>query len=413
MGFLKALRHPAIALLWSSQVLSAIGDYLYSLAVVWIAVKTVGSGAGLVAAAQASSQLIFGLLGGVYADRWNRRLVMVTVDVLRAATVALMAILALTGLLQFWYLVIAAIVIGGLGSLFDPALQASLPALSGDVKTLQAVNGLMDVTARLARALGPSMAGLLVLFMPLPQFFTLNAFSFVVSALAILFLGRHFIQVKTSVSTSSAGIRGIWQDIRGAVQLVGQHQPLAWSITLNGVMNLAWSASFLIGAPLLVERVLKSDVGALGLIIGAYGVGNVLSNLIMGSIPLRQGVSLVFYGKIVVGLGFLLLAFSHSLPMAILGSAFAALGGPMGDITMLTMMQTELPAGQLGKVYSLRMVLANVGSSLGLLLAAPLFAHFSVLVGISSCALLMIICGSIGLLRFGLNHGAAVPIEQR
>ena len=413
MGFLKALRRPAIALLWSSQVLSAIGDYLYSLAVVWIAVKTVGSGAGLVAAAQASSQLVFGLLGGVYADRWNRRLVMVTVDVLRAVTVALMAILALTGLLQFWYLVIAAIVIGALGSLFDPALQASLPALSGDVKTLQAVNGLMDVTARLARALGPSMAGLLVLFMPLPQFFTLNALSFVISAIAILSLGRHFIQEEVPVHSSSAGIRGIWQDIRGAIQLVGQHQPLAWSITLNGVMNLAWSASFLIGAPLLVERVLKSDVGALGLIIGAYGVGNVLSNLIMGSIPLRQGVSLVFYGKIVVGLGFLLLAFSHSLPMAILGSAFAALGGPMGDITMLTMMQTELPAGQLGKVYSLRMVLANVGSSLGLLLAAPLFAHFSVLVGISSCALLMIICGTIGLLRFGLNHGAAVTSEQR
>src|SRR5579859_5436598 len=100
MNFLKVLRNRHLAILWSSQVLSAIGDYLYSIAVIWIAVKVAGSAAGIVAAAQAGSALVFSLLGGVYADRWNRRTIMMVVDLARAAAVGVLPALALTGLLQ-------------------------------------------------------------------------------------------------------------------------------------------------------------------------------------------------------------------------------------------------------------------------------------------------------------------------
>lgn len=88
MGFVRALRLPQIALLWSGQVLSAMGDYLYTIAVLWITVRTLGSAAGFVAGAQALATFVFGLPGGVYADRWNRRCVMITADLLRAAAVA-------------------------------------------------------------------------------------------------------------------------------------------------------------------------------------------------------------------------------------------------------------------------------------------------------------------------------------
>ncbi|GCF10320.1 MFS transporter [Dictyobacter arantiisoli] len=414
MGFLKVLARPRIAILWVSQVLSAMGDYLYSLAVIWIAVKAVGSEASVVAAAQASSQLVFGLLGGVYADRWDRRKVMVLVDIVRAGAVALLALLATLGMLQFWELVAGAVVIGSLGSLFDPALQASLPALAGDARTLQATNGLMDITSRVARALGPSMAGLLILFLPLSQFFTLDAISFVISALAILSLGRHIVWKAQSSLQKQVGLRGIWYEISGAVRLVGQHKLLAWTLLLNGLMNLAWSAGFLIGVPLLADRVLKGNIGVYGLIVGAYGVGNVISNLILGSIALQRRGVMIFCGKIIVGLGFIIIACAHSPAIAIIGSALAALGGPMGDITMLNIMQIDLPLSSLGKVYSLRMMLANIGSSLGLFLAFPLFAHVSIMFGILLCAFTMIALGLVGFMRFGFQDPPSVstPAEQ-
>jgi len=151
------IRH--LAILWLSQVLSAIGDFFYLIAVMWIAVKVAGSAAGIVAAAEAGSMLLFGLLGGVYADRWNRRTTMMAVDILRAIAVGILPVLALTGTLQLWHLVVVAVIVGSLGALFDPALQASLPALARNPQILQATNGLMDVTRRLARALGPAWPG--------------------------------------------------------------------------------------------------------------------------------------------------------------------------------------------------------------------------------------------------------------
>jgi len=201
------MRH--LAILWLSQVLSAMGDFFYLIAVMWIAVKVAGSGAGIVAAAEAGSMLLFGLLGGVYADRWNRRTTMIVVDVLRAIAVAILPILALTGTLQLWHLVIVAVVVGSLGALFDPALQASLPALSGNPQILQATNGLMDITRRLARALGPSLAGVLIIFLPLAHFFTLDAISFAVSALAVFSLGRHFAWKPERSQDMIQGVKGL------------------------------------------------------------------------------------------------------------------------------------------------------------------------------------------------------------
>ncbi len=391
MAFLKVLRTRHLAILWLSQVLSAMGDYLYEIAVLWIAVKSVGSGAGIVAAAEAGSMLIFGLLGGVYADRWDRQKVMVVADTVRAIAVSVLPILALHGLLQLWHLVIVAIIIGSLSSLFDPALQACLPVLTPDMQTLQATNGLMDTTRRLARILGPGTAGLLIALLPLPHFFTLDAVSFGLSALAVLSLGRHYLWKPAPNETLQRGVRGILAEIAGAMRLVHNHRPLAWAIGANSFINFLWSAAFTVGVPLFTYRVLGANVGAYGLIVGAYGVGNVISNVVIGSLTIRHRVATIFVGKVILGGGFLLLAFAHSLWVALLGSALAAVGGPMGDIMTIVIMQTDLPANQLGKVFSLRMILASAGGSLGLLFAVPLFALLSVPVAIALrvCELLL------------------------
>lgn len=406
MGFLKALRLPHIALLWTSQVLSAMGDYFYTIAVMWIAVKTSGSDAGLVAGAEAVATLVFGLLGGVYADRWNRRITMVSVDLVRAAAVLLLPVLALAGRLQFWHLIGVAVVIGSLGALFDPALQASLPALTGDTRTLQATNGLMDITRRLARTLGPSMAGLLIAFLPLAHFFTLDAVSFAISALAVLALGSRFAwkPVRGEDRERTRGIKGLVQEAVEGMRLVRAHRPLFWSLIAVSISNFVWSIAFVVGVPLLVARGLGNSVGAYGLIVGAYGVGNVLSNLVIGSLSIKRRVPLIFLGKGILGIGFFLLATSSSVPMALFASALAAVGGPMGDIMTLTMLQTDLPSDQIGKAYSLRMILENMGSSLGYLVAVPFFGLVSVPLGIALSALLLLVVSALGLLRFGLQE---------
>lgn len=403
MGFLKVLRIRHLAILWLSQVLSAIGDFFYLIAVMWIAVKVAGSAAGIVAAAEAGSMLLFGLLGGVYADRWNRRTTMIAVDILRAIAVGILPVLALTGTLQFWHLVVVAVIVGSLGALFDPALQASLPALTGNPQILQATNGLMDVTRRLARALGPSMAGVLIIFLPLAHFFTLDAISFTISAFAVFSLGRRFAWKPERSQVTIGGVKGVLQEIGGAMRLIRAHRSLAWIFGSYGIINIVWSMGFTVGVPLLSARVLGGNIGAYGLIVGAYGVGNVISNLVIGSLTIHRRVLTIFTGKLILGGGFFLLAFAPALSVALFGSALAAVGGPMGDIMLLTMIQTDLPSNQIGKVYSLLMILQSAGASIGLLLAVLLFTLVSVPVGIALCASVMVAIGIVGLARFGFT----------
>jgi hypothetical protein len=70
------------------------------------------------------------------------------------------------------------------------------------------------------------------------------------------------------------------------------------------------------------------------------------------------------------------------------------------------MIQHDLPANQIGKVYSLRMTIANGGMALGLLLAGPLYAAIPIPIAIGACALVTIVTGAVGLLRFGITEPA-------
>lgn len=412
LGIGVALRRPHLALLWSSQVLSAIGDQLYTIAVIWIAVRLAGNSGGLVVAAESGAALAFSLLGGVYVDRWNRRAIMVAADGLRAVAVLSLPILAAFGSLRLPQLVCVAIVLGGLGTLFDPALQASLPALAEDTQTLSAANALMDVTRRLARVLGPGLAGILVALLPLTHFFTFDAVSFALSAAAILALGRRFAW-RAVGAAAGPGNAGLLRELREAIGEVYRHRLLWYTLIGSGIIDGAYSVAFTLGAALLAARDLHGGVGAYGLIVGAYGVGNVGSNVVVGSRRLARPPLAIFGGKLILGAGFLAIAAAPTLPVAMAGAAFAAIGGPMGDLPLQRMIQTEIPAGRLGKVFSLCTLTGDGGFMLGLLCAPLLYTAFPVRVTIALAALIMAAVGVIGLARFsrwglGLSNPAGL-----
>jgi MFS family permease len=401
MQFLRVLRVPHLAVLWSGQVFSALGDQLFLLAIMWTAVGRIGASVGLVTSAGFLAALLFGLVGGVLADRWNRRRTLILVDAARALAVAPLPVLALTSSLHLWHLLLVIVVVETLGALFDPALQASLPLLAGDPQTLYAANGLMTTTYRLARMLGPGMAGLLLLILPLAHFFTLDALSFGASALALLALGQRLDPrpAERTIQVVIPTSRRLSADLHMALRLACGHHPLLWAIGSLGVINLAWSAAFTVGAPLWTSRILHGDAGAYGLIVGAYGAGNVASLLLAGP-SAKRPLRAMFLGKVVQGGGFLLLAMATALPLAVLGAVVAAIGGALGDLPLITMIQTEFPPEHIGKIYSLRATVGGAGLMFGLVVATPLFALCGVPLAIALSALLIAGIGLAGLVRF-------------
>ena len=405
MRALAMLRRRHIAVLWTGECLSAMGDYFYLVAVMWTAAKLAGSAAGLVAAAESGAALAFATLGGVIADRFDRRVAMIVADLGRAAAVGLLALFALRGALGILPLVSMAIVLGVFDAVFTPALLASIPSLVDVARPgeLQATNGLVDSTRRIARAVGPSVAGAIAAVVSLAHFFTIDALSFVASALAITAIGSSRFTWKNAQHAPGRGARGVVADVVEALRLVAAHKPVAWALAVLFLVNASWAAGFQVGAVLFASRALSTNISGYGFLIGSYGVGNVAGNLVVANIHIERKVTTIFLSKLVLGAGFFVLATAPSLPVAMLGAALAAIGGPMGELPLVALLQTEFPSHQAGRVFSLRFMIDHAGVAAGLVLAAPLFAVAPVRVGIAACAGLLVLVGVAGLARFGLR----------
>lgn len=394
------LRQRHIRLLWLGQLLSAFGDRFFEIALVWLSVQLIGSEAGFVLAAGSIARLICGLIGGVYADRWDRQKTMIAVDILRTVAILSLPLAAFIGEITLVQLAIVAAIEAGLSGFFDPALQASLPTLTDSTQTLQASNALLDVTSRMARIFAPGLAGFLAAFVPLEQFFSIDAVTFAISAVALFAIGRNFDWQPAQSDSQEQGIRSIFQDIWSATQLVCQNRPVFWSLLSYVPANIAWSAIFMVGLALFADEVLNEGVQGFSFLITAYGVGSVLSNIIVGGMTIINRPRFLFAGAAIFGLGLLLLGQVSTFALALGCMFIASLGTPMSDLLIVLMIQEEFPMNQVGKVYSLRLTISSLGFSAGLLLAAPLFQWLSIPVGISLLGLLVVVVGVAGMVRF-------------
>ena len=396
MEFLRVLRQRDVFWLWIGQVVSAIGDKFFDIAVVWIATKEAGAAAGGVVVLGTVASLIFWLMGGVYADRWNRRWTMIGTDVLRAIVLLFLILMMLYGDLQLWHLGVVTAILSALNALFQPALIASLPEIVPDTRQLQATNALMDITTRFAMSIAPVIAGYLLALTSAENLFLFDALTFIVSALAVFAIGN-----KYRWKAEKPKAQNIRADIIEGFQLVIQHRPLAWGIFVAIFwVNIIWALFYIIGIPLFAQEILAGDARAFGLIVTAYGVGNVIGGFIIGNVSIKRKLLLLFGGKIVLGAGFVVLAGATTLPMAMLGAFLASFGGPMTDIMLLVIMQKELPSGTIGKTYSLRMIVSDVGGMIGLGAAPVFYAVFDIQMGMMICAVGTVLVGIIGLIRF-------------
>jgi DHA3 family macrolide efflux protein-like MFS transporter len=399
--YVIALREPPLAALWVSQVLSGIGDQLYMLAAMWIAVERFGNQAGYVAAAIGIGKISFGLLGGMIADRFDRRRVMIVSDVVRFLAVAPLAFIACSGTIHLWHLIIAGALMGAFGAFFDPALQASLPSITRSQSSLEAMTGLMDLTQRLARAIGPALTGVLVAIMPITQFFTIEALSFLLSALTIVYLGTRLTWEKDKKTFAPYhSIQDLFKDVSEGFSYAAKDKALTYCLFSLAFLGALWGMAFTVGFPILVKQSFGNDVVLYGYLVASYGAGNVLGNVLCANLHVRSSWVNVFGGDVLCGLGFILVVVGNSVLSAIAGSALAAIGGASADLLLLNLIMKEVPSNLLGKMMSLRMMVLSGGYSLGLIVAAPFFKFASAYTVIAWCGALMVLTCGYGVIRF-------------
>lgn len=325
------------------------------MAMLWLALELTGSTTMMatVSLAETVPLMLVGLLGAPLLDRWDRLRLLVSLDMLRAVLVLSVPVAFLLGRVEIWQLVAVALCMGGLGALFDPALQAALPDLVPPAE-YGGLAGLMDTPARLARILGPGFAGVLLAMMPQVHFFSLDAASFVLSALGLAAVSLWYRPAAARPPAPPANSRpGLRDDLRAAWAVVCQHQSLLAALAVDGLGNVGFPA-YTLGGLLLVTHQYGSDVGGYGLLIAAYGVGSLAGNLVVGNADFaRWRPILMAGGWLGIGGGFVLMGLAGSLPLACAAVVLSGAAGAVSHVTRTTYIGQMVPREHRGKVYSL------------------------------------------------------------
>lgn len=384
---LGLLRRSDFRRLFLAVAASELGDSLHYIALMWFALD-VGGPLGVVAVRLADSipALVFGLHGGLAADRWSRKRLMIGADTARFAVLVPVAAAGLTGSLPLWGLVAASFLLETATSYFEPAYGATIPTLVARANVQQA-NALVQASAQALSIGGWAVAAALLTFMPVSVFFAVNAASFAVSALLISRI-RHAHEHDRHAAPPR---------LREGVLALRPRPLLAAGVVVLGVAVTITSGSWIGGVPTLVRTTLHHGAGGFSFVMTGYALGSILSGIALSRLAIRRkaAASMLAWALYLPGYG--LVALAHSLPVAFAGAFFAAAGQSSALVLVNSAAQEEVPDSLLGRVVGVISLTHRGAHATGLLLISPLFAFVAARWVFGASALAVPLVGLLGL----------------
>ncbi len=286
IGRLGVLGETAYRRFWIGESISVLGSQVTELALPLTAVLLLGATPGemgLLAAIGFSPFLLFGLLAGVWADRFSRRRILISTDLFSAAAVALVPLAAAAHVLSMPILYVAGFVLGTKEVLARVASQSFIPTLVGRERLVEA-NARLEASTSVAIIAGPGLGGLLVQLLTAPIALVVDAISYLVSA---TFLGS--IRVREPVAAAGRPKTSVRAEIVAGLRLV-LGTPLLRALMAGGAIHNFFARMIEALFVLYAIQVVRLSPAEIGLVIAATGPGALLGAVFVGRIGRRVGV---------------------------------------------------------------------------------------------------------------------------
>jgi MFS family permease len=351
LRLLQPLAERDFALLTAAAFISLLGDGFFSVALAWqvYSISNVPTALSVVGFAWTLPLVFFLLLGGVLTDRYDRRWLMIGADLVRAAAIGSMGILAVMGTMQLWHIV-ALIAFVGLGdAFFNPAYTAIVPDLLPEEQLPQA-NALAGLVRPLMiRLAGPAIGGFVVAGVGSGLAFLIDAASFLASAAAV-----GAIVARPVHTVADHSLRRAISEVREGFAFV-RANPWCWATLVAALFSLlVFIGPVQVLLPFLVKNRLGLGPESLGAIYAVGGIGSVVAAIAVGQLGLPRLRMTAMYAAWAVGVALLagygvMTAFWMAL---VVGAASAALF-EVGSIIWTTLLQQLVPRELLGRVSSL------------------------------------------------------------
>lgn len=378
------------------QIVSLFGNAILRFALPLYLLRRTGSPAlfGAVGAAAFIPAVLCAPIGGVAADRVNKRNVMVLLD-FSTAGLALLFILLLDRVPLVPLTAGCLMLLYGIAGAYQPAVQASIPLLA-EPEQLTRANAVINMVDTLAALLGPVIGGALFGALGLRPILWVGAACFFLSAVMEV-----FIRIPHSPRAAEGSVLStVRRDLGESWRFVRRERPVFLSVMLVlALFNLALSAALVVGIPVAVVQTLGMSDSRLGLTQGAMGLGGLfgggLAALLGPRLRLRRGSAVLLAAALTAaGMGAALLP---GVPSGlgwwgVTAMSFAVMVlSTLLVVVLSAAVQARTPPELLGKVMAFIMALANCASPLGQAVYGALYEHcpaWAVLLGAAGAAAL-------------------------
>ncbi len=353
-----ALRIRDFRLLWTGQLLSGLGSWLLVVAVPYKVFELTGSAlaTGFTFIAESLPALVIGPVAGVAADHWDRRRIMLAVNLGQAGCILPVAFVHRPGQVTIIYAALMAESV--LGQLYEPAAQALVPSLVGRNEELTSANALISVSSAMTRLAGASLGGVILAALGLTSVVLIDIGTYLASAACLALLHWRAVPRRDVPRRVAAG-GGQQRAARSAVAELGQglrhvvaSRPLR-GLLLAAVMFQIGNGAFTAVLVPYIRLRLHGTAGDVGFLIAATGagflVGAPLSRRLFYRVHLRilAGTSLLITAAAYVGW------FSTSdLGGALTLAAVTGMSAMIFLVTRLTCLQRLTPGDLLGRTSS-------------------------------------------------------------
>jgi len=391
---------PGVRTLWAGQALSDAGSELYRLGAIWLAVGMAGADAAWLPIAQSAAMLAFALGAGAVVDGLSARKVMIWADLTRAAVSGAVVVAAFTIGLSLPLLIAAGVLLAGLQAVFDPALQAVVPRLAPEPHRLRALNGLFDVTGRLAVVAGSTLGAAIASVAPAIHLLSANSASFLASAGSIAAAGHRFEGDSAVIAPRDPVRQRLARGWRAARATPGARAILATAAVSYATRSLG----FALGLPLLLSRgEVAGGLPTLALVMATQAVGDGLTNVLTVTLRVRDPWRFLFVGYVLRGLGLAgigaaaLFAPPGLAPMAMAASGFVlGAGGSIAFLQMMPFFQTRMDIVDATAVFRLRYAILAGSTMLGALCGPVAFRLWPIAWVIVACGAALTLAGVMG-----------------
>ncbi|MEG2017257.1 MAG: MFS transporter [Clostridium sp.] len=335
-------------LLWQGQLVSYLGDVIYSFALSFWVLNVTGSTAlmGILQAASMAPRLIIGPFAGVLVDKWDRKKIIVITDVIRGILSTFVGIAALSGFLEVWMVFVVGVVTSVCSAFFNPAITSVKPDIVDKSKLVKA-NSITSLAQAGASSLGSALSGVIYVAIGAPYMFLFDGISYLFSAFTEMFISIPNIKRDNGEVT-------FIEDFKSGLSFVWNFKALRNMFIISCGLNFFFNAAFVLMLPLFNEA---SYLGAekYGFLMAMSSVGMILGSGLLSVVNIKNNkrYSVIVCTFLPMAMLFLLIPIVNNYYVILAVATISFALNIMGNTIFDSVLMTIIPEEKRGKVFAL------------------------------------------------------------